>query len=116
MTAEGAFSFGDNSYLIDVATGSGVHGEDRAAVGGQPRGASPEQSGFAGALPSRNRGRDDPTQRRKKLRSIGKKSKKNLNESSSKSFRIKEKSVTSLQKEAVARGRDTSSNLVAKLL
>lgn len=55
MTAEGAFSFGDNSYLIDVATGSGVHGEDRAAVGGQPRGASPEQSGFAGALPSGNR-------------------------------------------------------------
>lgn len=55
-------------------------------------------------------------ERRKKLRSIGKKSKKNLNESSSKSFRIKEKSVTSLQKEAVARGRDTSSNLVAKLL
>jgi len=44
------------------------------------------------------------------MRSIRERSKKNLNESSSKSFRIKEKSVTSLQKELFNHTRDVSSN------
>lgn len=44
------------------------------------------------------------------MKSLNKRSKKNLNESSSKSFRIKEKSVTLLQKDILNKTREQTSN------
>lgn len=49
------------------------------------------------------------------MRSINKRSNKNLNESSSKSFRIKEKSVTSLHKELSNKSKEIpNNNLIIK--